>query len=415
MKLHIFDNGLVNKSGHSFVYTTSVYKEWVRRGNETIVYANKVFDDDLKKGYTVVPLFSHYIRQPYSPVRIPSFLNKIFHLNGILNFIFGNFSYWRDLKKLDKKTFANDDIVLIHTINQSFLFAVYWWYRSLSESNLPYLVILFRFGNIVYNQQKHYLSSFYLYQFAFKLFDRLPRRSKIIFVTDSEDLAKEYGEMTRRRIAVIPVLALPQHQLSSSHERHDEITFAYLGDAADDKGYYLLPEAIRLVLSRKKGTNIKFVVQSNIVAGRPAEQTLHAKKELAKLEANITMIDRPLAPAEHFDAMVKTDVVLIPFRAKGPSGYYARTSGIFTDAMTLGKPTIVPRDTWMERQLLKYDGGGVVFEDNDAKSLSQAMLIFLEKQDELREKARTAAKKWNEYHNAQNYVDTLLHSMEFTQ
>ncbi|MEW6418248.1 MAG: hypothetical protein AB1480_09015 [Nitrospirota bacterium] len=274
---------------------------------------------------------------------------------------------------------------------------------------MPRLVLLFRYSNITYRPKKHYLPTYIIYKLALKMFDRLSGREQIEFTTDSEDLAKEYGEMTKKTFTILPIPHIPtfQHEDVTHQNSKQETTFVYMGEIREDKGYYLLPEAIRFVFSKNKMSKIRFIIQSNLRTYR-GKQVIQAKKELLTSGKDVVMIDRILGINEYYDLMSQADAVLIPYRAGEYYGYYARTSGIFAEALALGKAVIIPRDTWMERQLSKYGGGGVTFEDNDPVSLGQAMLSFLEKKYDHKKRAVECAKKWVGYHNARSYVDILM-------
>ena len=145
MKLHIIDNGFANKAGHNFEYTKSVYEEWVRRGNEALIYCNPVNDETITGKFNLIPIFASDKRRSYFLESGMGFLNKPFHaLNGLFNIFEANNSFLHDLKKIDKRTLSNDDVVFVHTLNQRSLFALYRWYRSLNQYQRPRFVLLFR-------------------------------------------------------------------------------------------------------------------------------------------------------------------------------------------------------------------------------------------------------------------------------
>ncbi len=413
MKLFIFDNGLENKSGHHFAYATALYNEWTRRGFEAVIITNKKFDSDLRGKYNIIPIFSHYIRKGSSSIKIPSRLNKILHLKGLINFIFENKSYFKDLKSI-KNNFSSDDIVLIHTIDPTFLFGVYCWYRSLPKNRTPYLVLLFRFGNIIYSRQKKRRPSYYFYKLFLSLINQLPKKNKVIIVTDSDDLTKEYSDMSKTEIHTLPVLSAyaSEQKHYNGNNNHGKAILMYLGDASDDKGYYLLPEAINFALQTKEEDIDKFVIQSNIVPGRPADKTLKAKKELSEFKNKVVLVNKALSPEEYLDLMSTADAILIPCRATTKDGYYARTSGIFTDALALGKPVIITENTWLERQAEKYEAGRIIIKENDSASLGKAMVEFLNNREKLKAKSAASAIKWEKYHNVKNYFDILINLIE---
>jgi len=403
MRLHIFDNGFFSGLGHHFEYTTTIYDVWVRQGGDAFIYSSGQKEMEVSKKYKIIPLFKHGMHEIHSPIRLHPFLN------GLLNLFAGNHFYWRDLKKLARQTFSNSDIVLIHTINHSMLPAVYLWYRSLPKENSPVLVLLFRYNNAVYAPDKRYLLTHKIYKVMLDLFDKLAAYKKVIYAADTDALAEEYEELTEKKVFVFPIphtsklLNGPLARGSAA----DKITIVYLGDARDEKGYYLIPDAIELVLREALTMKLEFIIQSN-TSDYSGKMTIMAKEKLKAFNGRVTMIDRSLGTAEYYNLLGGADAVLIPYRAKD---YYARSSGIFTEALAFGKSVIVPRNTWMERQLSQCQGGGVIFQDGDPRSLADAILEFLNNRSSIGERARLCAVKWTNHHNPKNYVDTLLKSV----
>jgi glycosyltransferase involved in cell wall biosynthesis len=408
MKLHIFDNGFANKVGHSFEYTKSVYEEWVARGNEAFVYCTHVEDEAVEKSFNTIPIFTIDARGSYLSIKIPQSVNKFLRLNGILNAFAGSRSFLNDLKKIDARFLSEDDIVLVHTLNQNSLFAIYLWYRSLPQSERPRLVLLFRFATMHYDREKRRLPSYFLYQLLMKLFVRLDGNEKVIFTTDSDALAEEYETMTTRKVNVLPIPHIPilPHKPKAGH--NEEKVFVYIGEANERKGYYLLPAAIDFVVAHHARRNLKFLIQSNCPRD-PGEKIVLAKKELSVMGGGVEIIDRALDTKEYYNLLSRADIVLIPYVAES---YHAQTSGIFAEALAFSKPVIIPVDTWMEREFLKYESGGVLFRMKDEGSLGKAMIFALEHETELKKRANACMISWTKYHNARTYVDILLRALQ---
>ena len=132
---------------------------------------------------------------------------------------------------------------------------------------------------------------------------------------------------------------------------------------------------------------------------------MRAKQELSSMDGFVEIIDRALSSSEYYNLLFRADAVIIPYLH---SGYYAQTSGIFAEAVALGRPVIVPQGTWMEREFEKYKSGGELFAIGDSASLGRALLKFAEHPDESYLRAHVCRKKWVQYHNPRNYVDVLL-------
>ncbi len=404
MKLHILDNGFASKVGHHFEYTRSVYEEWVGRGNEASIYCTPVDDEAVRTKFNIVPAFSIDPREYYSSVRIPQLANKFLHLNGALDAIAGNRSFLSDLKKVGKGPFASDDIVLVHTLSQTSLVALYLWYRSFALAERPWLVLLFRYATMQYGHPKKPMPSYYFYKFLIKLLERLPGSGKIFFTTDSDVLEEEYRTMARRKVHVLPMPNTPVLPRKAPASPTNAKTFVYIGHAAERKGYHLLPAAIDFVTANRKSRQIRFLIQSNCLK-YPRERVMQAKRELLAMGGGVEIIGRVLDTKEYYGLLLRADAVVIPYTAES---YHAQTSGIFGEALAFGKSVIIPVGTWMEREFVKYKSGGVLFRLDDEGSLGRAMLSYLENSEDAKKRAHACMLNWVKYHNAGNYMDTLL-------
>jgi glycosyltransferase involved in cell wall biosynthesis len=109
--------------------------------------------------------------------------------------------------------------------------------------------------------------------------------------------------------------------------------------------------------------------------------------------------------AEEYDAEIaNADIVLVPNRCE----YYRHAlSGVFTDALALGKPVIVAEGTYMAKELGRH-GSGATFRSGSATALAETMRQTARRLGELRHKAAQGRVAWLEIHNPKTYVDTLL-------
>jgi len=399
-KLHILDSGYSGYAGHHYEYTSVVYDEWVGRGGEAAIYAAKLAEGGPETDCNVRRIFRRSLHSFFTPFRLPALIN------GMLNLLLGNAFYLRDLRKIRNSGFSNKDIILIHTINHSMLPAVYLWYKALPQEHAPYLLLLFRYNNVEHTPGPHYLPTYRIYKFLMGLFDRLRDAKKVLYTTDSGFLAEEYQTLTKKKVCVLPIPHMPAAATGGPPQASapERIVAVYLGDARDEKGYPLLSEAVAGILQDGALQNVDFIIQSN-TSRHSGKMSIGARNRLQALGGRVALIDRSLKTEDYYELMMKADVVVIPYRIRD---YYSRTSGIFAEAMALGKPVIIPSDTWMERQLIKYDGGGITFESGSARSLADAFAAFPAKRDELRRKARAASGQWLQFHNPGNYVDMLL-------
>src|SRR5262249_34869955 len=180
-------------------------------------------------------------------------------------------------------------------------------------------------------------------------------------------------------------------------KREPRVEAVYLGHASMLKGFHLLADAVRLVLAGDNAPH--FVIQSygeprlceplqDALAGVPSDK--------------LTLIKGTVDAADYRRLLDSADMVLLPY-AKEFYGW--ASSGIFSEAMSLGKVTIVTEGTWPAQQLEKFRGGGVAFKTLDAASVAAAVRTAMHTLPELKEHAARAASSWRVHHSAANYTD----------
>jgi glycosyltransferase involved in cell wall biosynthesis len=177
-----------------------------------------------------------------------------------------------------------------------------------------------------------------------------------------------------------------------------------LGVAGFPKGLDILVNAVEGILDLLREGKLRLLVQFNIhIASRPLEK-LHKELSLrARDIPGIEIVGGPLTPAQYQQAMNDSDVILVPHRRQS---YKYALSGIFTEALSVGKPVVVASDTYMAEELQRF-GAGICFEDGNPRALAQAIRAAVEDIEGLRRRAFEAQAAWRSMHNAERYVTEL--------
>ncbi|MBI1920691.1 MAG: glycosyltransferase family 4 protein [Geobacter sp.] len=395
MKLHIIESTLTSKSGHEFEYAKSVYDEWVARGHEARVYSNIGTEREIVDTLRAIPLF------PRANYNSPMVRSK----NPILQFVVNNFYYFRALRQVDKHSLASDDILLFPTLTHFQLLGIFAWYLLLPVARRPLMVLILRFTNIEFVPQRRLTKHSYFYRFVFRLFSGLLDDKRVVLTTDSDVLAQEYQELSGKPVTVLPIPHMPRlctigNSGDASAGAGSIPTIVYIGVVREEKGFHLLPAAIGAVLGKSR---VKFVIQSPLKADCP-EAMKKVREQLDGFGPDVLVVDRVLDTDEYYAMIAGADAVLIPYE---PGPYYGRTSGIFCEALALGRPVIVTDGTWMAQQLRK-SAAGVVFADYTPAGLASAIEEYLEDRPAIEARARHAQEGWNEFHSPRTYVDMLL-------
>ena len=411
----IIDSGLRNLGGHNFSYTRAVQAALEQRGVSVTVFANKNLTGELTKTTGYEPVFS-FGAYDFPPGNGPLRDLRYLYAQSVV--------YSDELEQAIKKVGDEYSGVFCHTVND---FELIGWKRFLSRHRLTgHLMILLRqtpgfhsckkwkqIAHPYWRIKPHYLNAIHARM-----------KGRFVLLTDSEPLTEDYARIFHHRIVTLPIPinemilnadnnGQKSNGLSERYKlaRDGRVCIGYMGDARASKGFPMLPDLVKRVVS--SGAKTKFVIQCPGSASgndneAPPEGMVELKKLAQESAGNVTLISEKLSERDYAELFNHLDIVLVPYTT---SNYVEATSGIFAEALALAKPVVVPSDTWMSRELQK-SGGGLEFNRGDAGDLAAKVLGVARHYDEYASKARSFSLTWKSFHNCHTLADMLIKESE---
>jgi glycosyltransferase involved in cell wall biosynthesis len=146
----------------------------------------------------------------------------------------------------------------------------------------------------------------------------------------------------------------------------------------------------------------RFTIHSGPVdtASDPLVQRAHRRLR-ALAGTGLTLLERPLAPAEYLNQLHAADLVLLPYDARA---YGPRSSGILAEARAAGVPAVVPAGCWMADAV--GPDPGLTF--CGASGLVAAVRDALARLPALQEEWAAAAPAWRQLHSPAALLSQLL-------
>jgi glycosyltransferase involved in cell wall biosynthesis len=297
---------------------------------------------------------------------------------------------------------STGDTIVVHTASQWNIRGMYEWARTLEQSNLRFK-FLFRFepsfSPVPYNltpENQTVLSAFY--RETIRSWKSLPH--EVEFFVDSVVLEEEFKRICPIDYRMLSVqVEFPEDvRLEEPPPRYDRPPiFLFVGNAREEKGIGLLPEAVQYYLAQ--GHRGRFIVQSLDLAPPHIAERVRAVD-------SIEVLDRPLAGQKYFDFVRSGDVVLAAYN---PDRYRFRTSHIFVEALGLGRPAITSKGSWMDAELAYLTpGSALVLEDYSGRALGKAMVEFDRRRRKVTEQARAGAARVRDRHNRNAFIRAFL-------
>lgn len=137
----------------------------------------------------------------------------------------------------------------------------------------------------------------------------------------------------------------------------------------------------------------------------PAELSETIAKLKRKTASFVEIISFEQSIADYLANLKRSSLVWLAYEAQP---YKALTSGVFTEAASLGKPVVVPRDTWMAEKIAEGYGVGVLFGDSTARTVAGVLLDAVRSSDQLGAAARAIAPRLGEETGCRRFIEDMI-------
>ena len=235
---------------------------------------------------------------------------------------------------------------------------------------------------------------------------RFPSNFKIY--TDTPELVKEYEAYLPVTINTLPIPFRSSFFGNHLYSSGKKLSLGYFGDARDEKGFQHLPGLHKFLKSRKDMEgNFKFLIQcTNANLWANGIEVLNYFKTISPEEVELVGIGKPLADNEYYHLISSSDVCLLPY----DSGIYrSRSSGCLSEAIAMGIPSVIPKNTWLEKQA--PENCQVSFQTID--DFYNATYHLIKNYSYYHENIKAYKKQWLDINNPKNLVIKLFEEASY--
>lgn len=407
----VVDSGLRSYGGHNYFYTRAVQHALARRGIRVTVLANRGLPREMAESEGFTPTFTVGSHDHPLGAGLVSDLAYVYAQSVVFAHELG--------AALAACGRSEQRLVFSHTVAD---FELIGWRHHVRRRDFSGQLMLLQRVTPGFASMSVLTKRLHPYLRIKPHYVRALRRrlgSRFTLLTDSETLSADYSRIHPRvvtlPIPVDPALLEPADRAVTESivvrhglQRAKGLRVVYLGDARSTKGFHLLPRALSQLLLRT-GDRAHFIIQTSWAGqGRgdaDAPEGIPEIRELARRNAStVTLMTDRLEPRDYAELLRQTEIVLLPYLT---DFYREATSGIFAEALALGRVVVVSSDTWMARQLSR-SGGGVVFARGDAADLAKKLLEAVDRHEEYALRAQAFSSEWRRFHNPDTLVDILL-------
>jgi glycosyltransferase involved in cell wall biosynthesis len=169
------------------------------------------------------------------------------------------------------------------------------------------------------------------------------------------------------------------------------------------KGGDLIGPTIRQVLT--SNTECHFVLQAN-----PTDFADKWRVEIGETGMRHVTIHHGEMSQDEYQAIFRnSDIVLLPY---SPKTYRLRTSGIFAEAMALGKVVVASPHTWIAEIAQRHGGAIIVAEELSVDSMVSAILKSLSDFPVMSQQMKEISRYWREEMGMKSFIGEILRSAE---
>ncbi len=386
MFFHIIDSGLKNRMGHHYHQNKAMAGFLEKKNIPYQIYGAKNIEKDIAEELDVTPLFRFSL---YS-VNLGETPGASDYRRDFRDF---NQAYFDDLCSLDMSKIKEEDVILLHTANYNQMMGFAKWLQKFGDK-MPYVFVILPFADFLIRVSNVNIGS----ELYHEGLSHLPKTDKILLTSTEDKICRIYSDLAGRDVSIIPVPIVDFVPPPVSERKSGPLRITYLGHGRTGKGTQYLSSIVRR--AQADNLNVEFHIQLSIL-----NNLEDVREGLERFDKGVSIYSGKLSKEKYLNLMMDADIIFLPYKK---ISYMYSTSGVFTEAMSLGKVVVVPGDTWIERELIKYNGGGKSFQNDKIREIYGALKEAVEDFETQSKKAKAAADDFRKWHNMDNFMNMVL-------
>lgn len=389
-RLLILDPSYATFTGHNHAVNSLLLEEATRRGIETTVFANVV----LTQRDRVVPAF-----RPFAYGFFPRNSLDALQAAHAIGMKFGE-----DLARHVQPHLIKDTVVFAHTLNNPLLHGLAAWVASLPiPGDIAVRLGLNLPPDFRQPRQELALWNAYQYGYAFKLLTAVAPATR--FYAETRELQSQFAGFVPRPVDCrrLPLPVMPEYaNRTRSHDDDGRLVFYVPGEYRTEKGHQFLIDGILRIAEQNPAwlQRIRFRF-TPIFLPEDVAATLARHGSLFEVIA-----DKSIPLDRYWQLLAEADVVGCVY---SPSDYAKRASGIFNEALAIGRPVVVSRNTSIAAEVAN-DGAayGITVDFGDIDSLAKGLERLVETYPTLRQGAAAVSERFQRELSAAPLIDWLF-------
>ncbi len=234
------------------------------------------------------------------------------------------------------------------------------------------------------------------YRLASADLDNASGQERVFFLVNSSAKARSVSRVLRRRPFMMQHHFGRPPDTTLATETVSPTVYVHL-NSRSGRCFTNLSETIKRVCAVEPA--VRFLI-------KPAGDISEAMAALNLEDSpSVELLPLEMNTIEYFKNLSRSTLVLLAYEAQP---YRFLTSGVFTEAASLGKPVIVPSGTWMAEKIAQGYGVGMLFADHSTQSMADVILKGLQASHQLASAAQKLAPRLAEETGCRRFIETMV-------
>jgi glycosyltransferase involved in cell wall biosynthesis len=406
MKFVYLDPGLISYAGHHASFGWHLTEALRHRGHRVKVYGHKSMAGPVRSDFNAIPLFRANPYIDYLPEHETVF-------DPICGWMKTFETIWQstleDLSFVEPP--SQDDIVYVNSAFPAQLVAIIHWLKRMRQDAMPKVVMELNLDSGVVTSHDEAGEPRFevpdprispkpmLWRYAGMLLTAPELQGRLKLVNFEASTIGGYEYLLRTRVeAWRAPFAAPRSASCRAGKRGFAI--GILGYQREEKGFHLVPEISRQLLSARSDVAI-LVHNCDATYVKDVQDELRA---MAATEKRVVLREGAVAPQRWADTLAVCDLILCPY---DPVAFETRCSGMLNEALANAIPVVVPAKTSLATMFEEFGCPGATFETWDAGSVADAAQRVLNEYDTHAQKAFEASRRWRDEYSVADLVKNI--------
>lgn len=389
-RVFIADFDLIGYSGHFFNQVLGLREAARARGIETRIYIARSADPAIAEelgAHALLPFVRWFFIE--KDVFLESFAGAQLTLSPL----------WEDL---EAAAVSERDLLVITSSRPQVVFAVGQWLRARPAPSRPAVVFRF-FGPEFFDfEADDFNDRAWAYHFASRSLPKENGGGRVFFTLNNQKALPHLEKLGLRRVFYLPVPKYYGPITEPPEARAAQSLTIYVH--VNRKSGPISNRVVELVTTIcQRHSDVKFLVRFCKYAY--GGDDFHRTIEKGFLGRNLEILPAEQNHVEYLATIQRSDMVLLPY---DPVEYRGIVSGIFCEAVAMGKVAIVPAGTWIADHVTEGRATGVLFGRNTVADMVDAIERAIQDRQRLQADAHCNALSFREENSCAKNLDGML-------